>query len=178
MFASIWKIVRDLLLELHELGLAPGTAARNHLKKHPNLRSRYLVLYDAVTALVNAGQENFRYLVTITREHDDLSIYDQNLNSLSSRSAHYQQYFKKVSTDNLEKQDMVFDWAGLKGVYKSFLDSIILELCLPNSSISHRILLQILGEAATESPKEARRFPQALWDAVGDLSVRSIPTSY
>lgn len=29
----------------------------------------------------------------------------------------------------------------------------------------------ILQEAIEESPRDARRFPQALWDAVGDLSV-------
>ncbi|EIN11716.1 hypothetical protein PUNSTDRAFT_141986 [Punctularia strigosozonata HHB-11173 SS5] len=151
MFASIWKIVRDLLLELHELGLASNTVARNHLKKDPELRARYLVLYDVVSALVQAGQENFRFLVTTT--------------------PHYQQYFNKVDHGNSEEQDVSFDWGGLKGAYKSFLDSIILELCLPNSSMPRRILLQILGEAASESPKEAKRFPQALWDAVGDLSV-------
>lgn len=54
---------------------------------------------------------------------------------------------------------------------KSFLDSIIIELCLPGPTYPKPILYQILHQSIEESPKEAKRFPQALWDAVGDLSV-------
>lgn len=56
-------------------------------------------------------------------------------------------------------------------MHKSFLDSVVVELCLPNSQYSKQIMLQLLEEATTESPKETKRFPQALWDAVGDFSV-------
>ena len=56
-------------------------------------------------------------------------------------------------------------------MHKSFLDSIVVELCLPNSKYSKQIMLQLLDEAITESPNETKRFPQALWDAVGDFSV-------
>lgn len=53
------------------------------------------------------------------------------------------------------------------------MDSIIIELSFPAAPYSKRILYQILHEAVDESPREARRFPQELWNAVGDLSVRS-----
>lgn len=67
-----------------------------------------------------------------------------------------------------------FDFANLKNVYKSFVDSIVIELCLPESAMPKFILTTILQEALEESPSEARRFPQALWDALGDLSVRRV----
>lgn len=69
----------------------------------------------------------------------------------------------------------MFDWASLKAMHKSFLDSIVVELCLPNSKYSKQIMLQLLEEATTESRKETKRFPQALWDAVGDFSVGVSP---
>ena len=64
-----------------------------------------------------------------------------------------------------------FDWAGLKDACKSFLDSIIIELCFPRAPYPKQILFHILHDAVHESPREAKRFPQSMWDAVGDLSV-------
>lgn len=66
---------------------------------------------------------------------------------------------------------VAFDWAGLKDACKSFLDSIIIELCFPRAPYPKRILYHILHDAVDESPREAKRFPQSMWDAVGDLSV-------
>ena len=66
---------------------------------------------------------------------------------------------------------VAFDWAGLKDACKSFLDSIIIELCFPKAPYPKQILYHILHDAVDESPKEAKRFPQSMWDAVGDLSV-------
>ena len=84
--------------------------------------------------------------------------------------AHYAEYFKQ--SDDIDEPEFSFDWTLLKNIHKSFLDSIVIELCLPNSQISRQIMLQILREAVEEAPKEAKRFPQALWDAVGDFAVR------
>lgn len=83
---------------------------------------------------------------------------------------HFARYFK-LTEDEAEDPEWLFDWASLKTMHKSFLDSIVVELCLPNSQYSKQIMLQLLEEATTESPKETKRFPQALWDAVGDFSV-------
>ena len=66
----------------------------------------------------------------------------------------------------------MFDRDALKVACKSFLDSIIIELSFPEAPYPKRILYQILHEAVDESPREAKRFPQELWNAVGDLSVR------
>lgn len=65
----------------------------------------------------------------------------------------------------------MFDWNALKASYKSFVDSIVIELCLPQSIIPKYILTSILQEAIEELPSESKRFPQALWDALGDFSV-------
>lgn len=84
-------------------------------------------------------------------------------------SAHYADYFKQ--TDSIDEPEFGFDWGELKKMHKSFLDSIIIELCLPNPPTPKHILFQILHEAVAEAPKEAKRFPQPLWDAVGDFAV-------
>lgn len=66
---------------------------------------------------------------------------------------------------------MAFDWISIRDAYRSFLDSIIIELALPSSQAPKRVLFMILHEAVDEAPREARRFPQQVWDAFGDLSV-------
>jgi hypothetical protein len=65
----------------------------------------------------------------------------------------------------------MFDWAALRAAYKSYVDSIVIELCLPNSQYPKYILARILEDATQEDPREKERFPQALFDALGDLSV-------
>ena len=98
----------------------------------------------------------------------DVTITDSSLTVLPIE--HFARYFK-LTEDEAEDPEWVFDWTSLKTMHKSFLDSIVVELCLPNSQYSKQIMLQLLEEATTESHKETKRFPQALWDAVGDLSV-------
>lgn len=73
----------------------------------------------------------------------------------------------------------MFDWAALRAAYKSYVDSIVIELCLPNSRYPKYILARILEDATQEAPREKERFPQALFDALGDLSVgvHTVPAS-
>ena len=75
---------------------------------------------------------------------------------------------------NYEKggPEYVFDWSQLKTLQKSFLDSIVVELCLPNSRFPDNILHLLLRDAIDVASKQEQGFfPQALWDAIGDLSV-------
>ena len=89
------------------------------------------------------------------------------------RSAHYAKYFKLKPTESFDPGDSeyVFDWTDLRSATESFVDSIIIELCFPRAPYPKAVLYQILHDAIEESPHDAKRFPQALWDAVGDLSV-------
>ena len=57
----------DTLGELQEDGLGDRTAQVD-LRKNEDLRSRYLVLYDMVSKLVEIGQNKFSVLATTTRE--------------------------------------------------------------------------------------------------------------
>lgn len=66
----------------------------------------------------------------------------------------------------------MFDVERLKDTGRNFVDSIIMEICFPNSNYPKNVLLQILHDAVRECPREANRFPQALWDAMGSFSVR------
>jgi hypothetical protein len=150
MVASAWKIVLDSLRALEKFGLSDATA-HIQLQKDQGLLSRYLVVCDLVSNLVDLGQKKFSVLATTT--------------------PHYARYFKAVENTDPGEPEIAFDWAGLKDACKSFLDSIIIELCFPKQPYPKRILYHILHDAVDESPREAKRFPQTMWDAVGELSV-------
>ncbi|KAF7361625.1 hypothetical protein MVEN_00505800 [Mycena venus] len=152
MLASAWKIVADTLHDLEDEGLT-DLNVKTMLKNNESLRSKYLSLYHFVNILVKLTQERFSVLATTT--------------------PHYAPYFKiKRNEDEPDGpvDEYVFDWNALKAAGKSFLDSIILELCFPRAPYPMTVLYEILHDAVDESPKEAKPFPQALWDAVGDLS--------
>lgn len=59
-------------------------------------------------------------------------------------------------------------------MYKSFLDSTIIELCLPGSQFTPQSLYACLNAIESESKKDLKRCPQIMWDAVGDLAVRRL----
>jgi hypothetical protein len=80
-------------------------------------------------------------------------------------------YFKKYEESDPNNPEYMFNWTALRGAYKSYVDSIVIELCLPNSRYPKYILARILEDATEEAPRERRRFPQALFDALGDLAV-------
>ncbi|KAI0062875.1 hypothetical protein BV25DRAFT_1855093 [Artomyces pyxidatus] len=150
MLTSAWRFIRDGLETLDQEGIADDRV-RVQLRDDPDLRTQYLILYDIVNVLVDALQANFSVLAT--------------------KTAHFSQYFKTVEGSDPDDPDIAFDWASLKTSYKSFVDSIVIELCLPHSQFPKYILTSILEDAVDEAPGESKRFPQALWDALGDLSV-------
>ena len=82
-------------------------------------------------------------------------------------------YFKKYEESDPNNPEYMFDWTALRDAYKSYVDSIVIELCLPNSKYPKYILARILEDATGEAPREKKRFPQALFDALGDLSVNT-----
>ncbi len=80
-------------------------------------------------------------------------------------------YFKKYEESDPNNPEYMFDWTALRDSYKSYVGSIVIELCLPHSKYPKYILARILEDATEEAPRETKRFPQALFDALGDLSV-------
>ncbi|KAG7446329.1 uncharacterized protein BT62DRAFT_968061 [Guyanagaster necrorhizus] len=144
LLTSAWKIVADNLFDLQLTGVSDDTVV--YKLQDEEFRSQYLVLYDMVNVIMTLCQHKFAVL--------------------AATSPHYARYFKeKEGTSELE-----FDRAGLKDACRSFLDSIIIELCFPRAPYPKAILYQILHDAVEEAPKEAKRFPQSMWDSVGDLS--------
>ncbi|ESK96615.1 hypothetical protein Moror_6835 [Moniliophthora roreri MCA 2997] len=148
MLASAWKLVADSLCELQTDGISDEQIVQQ-LKTKEDLKSHYLVLYDMVNIVVDLLQTKFGVLAKTT--------------------PHYARYFKEKEGEAGEKET-IFDWQEVREACRSFLDSIVVELCFPRAPYPKAILYQILHDAVDEAPKEARRFPQALWDAVGDLS--------
>ncbi len=68
MMASGWRLVGDLIRELIEDGL-DDAVIKSQLRAEPSMRSRFLVLYDTVNILVQAGQNNFAVLASATRTY-------------------------------------------------------------------------------------------------------------
>lgn len=66
MLASAWRIVSDTLNGLAIDGLTDKNA-KTKLKNDPNLRARYLVLFDIVKILVKMDQDRFSVLATTAR---------------------------------------------------------------------------------------------------------------
>ncbi|TFY80469.1 hypothetical protein EWM64_g3543 [Hericium alpestre] len=147
MLASMWRMIKNGLSNLDSEGLS-SSKIRQQLQQNEGMRIEYMMLYDAVNTLVDVAHDKF--------------------SSLATSADHFSQYFRRVSDDS---DEMAFDWSGLKNSYKSYVDSIVIELCLPGSTFPKHVLTALLKEAIDEVPKDAKRFPQALWDALGDLSV-------
>lgn len=76
--ASGWRVVGDLIRELIEDGL-DDTVIKSQLRAEPSMRSRFLVLYDTVNILVQAGQNNFAVLASATRTCAPISSLQQTL---------------------------------------------------------------------------------------------------
>ncbi|KIP10936.1 hypothetical protein PHLGIDRAFT_125248 [Phlebiopsis gigantea 11061_1 CR5-6] len=152
MLTASWRLAGAWLTDICDAGF-DHDQVKGALHRDSIFRARYLVLYDLVSIIVNANQQKFAVLAT--------------------SAPHWTTYFKPNSYKRLgdDQPEFVFDWGQLKSVHKSFLDSIIVELCFPQSLIPKAVLLGILSEAIDETPRDAKRFPQALWDAMGDLSM-------
>lgn len=87
-------------------------------------------------------------------------------------SAYFSKYFVRNFDFEKEGPEFVFNCAQLKALEKSFLDSIVVELCLPGSQFPDYILCSLLHDAANEQKtKHLGVLSQPLCDAIGDLSV-------
>jgi hypothetical protein len=85
-------------------------------------------------------------------------------------SAYYMKHFKDNS-GNIE-------WDPTSGMRlnKSLVDTIVIEMTLPQSRYPTSILMLCLRDAiAAGDGKTADRFTQGVFDAIGDLSVSSSP---
>jgi allantoicase len=87
-------------------------------------------------------------------------------------SEHFAKYFKQKRNAEADEDEYIFDWDELRLATRSFIDSIVIELCFPRAPYPQNVLYEILRDAIDESPKDAKLFPQTLWDAVGDYSVQ------
>ncbi|PFH53859.1 hypothetical protein AMATHDRAFT_1081 [Amanita thiersii Skay4041] len=148
LLASGWKVVLHMLMELASNGLVDDNV-KSKLKNDHQFKLRFLTLYDIVGELVSINQNRFSVLTKAT--------------------AHYSRYFKKVENVDPSAPDIVFDLTELREACTSFLDSIVIELCFPRAPYPEYILFSILSDAVEEAPWEARRFPQEVWDVVGDF---------
>ncbi|KAH8119258.1 hypothetical protein DFH11DRAFT_1686181 [Phellopilus nigrolimitatus] len=146
MLASGWTIVYESLRYMRDMGLTDRMVL-GQLKSSSKLRSVYLLAYELLQKLVSVGQQRLRSIVRNTE--------------------HYHAYFR-VSSESKDRQE--FDHGEIRRMYKSFLDSTIIELCLPGSQFTPQSLYACLNAIESESKKDLKRCPQIMWDAVGDLA--------
>jgi hypothetical protein len=85
--------------------------------------------------------------------------------------AHYKKYFQAIDTTSNNEKAVVFQKLESKSAGTSYMDSLFLEISFPNPRYPSQVLYSLLHDAIDEAPKEARRFPQKLYDALGDHSV-------
>ena len=85
----------------------------------------------------------------------------------------HKRYFTEASTssNDIDPQIIFNTREELRNAYRSYVDSIVLELCLPGSEFPFPVLYKCLRDTEKEAPQELKRFPQATWDAVGDMDV-------
>ncbi|KAF6763057.1 hypothetical protein DFP72DRAFT_1030216 [Ephemerocybe angulata] len=153
MVASAWRIITDNLKRLSREGVTDSNI-KSKLKTDDALRQRYLVLYDMVGKLVD--------------------IFHKRVSVLATTSPYYSKYFKARPADYTGTGDpelgFDLDDKKVRAITSSFLDCIIVELLLPGSKIPSNVLYQLLQDVLQESPNQAKRFTQSLWNAIGDLS--------
>ncbi|KAF6743545.1 hypothetical protein DFP72DRAFT_932870 [Ephemerocybe angulata] len=154
MVASAWKIINDNLKGIAGEGII-DTNVKTKLKADAALRKRYLVLYDMVGKLVD--------------------IFHKRVSALAPTSSHYSKYFRTrppnyAGTSGATEFCFDLDERKVRAVTSSFLDCIVVELFLPGSKIPSSVLYNLLHDVIQESPGQAKRFTQYLWDAIGDLS--------
>ncbi|KAF8598711.1 hypothetical protein BDV93DRAFT_526620 [Ceratobasidium sp. AG-I] len=140
-----WKYVRDHAKLLKDMELEDLNVYAQ-LKSKPALCIAYLETYEMLRQIEASGQHE--------------------VGLLASASPHYMKHFK----DN----GGILEWdseAGLR-LNKSLVDTIIIELILPQSRYPASILMLCLRDAiAGGDHKTSQRFTQDVFDAIGDLSV-------
>ncbi|KAL5485099.1 hypothetical protein ACEPAI_7741 [Sanghuangporus weigelae] len=146
MLASGWVILYESFRKLRDMGLR-DKEIRTQLRSNSEIRDEYFSAYELLKKLVSSLQHRLRSIVQNT--------------------PHYAPYFK-ASSEARDCQE--FENSEIKRMYKSFLDSAIIELCLPGSKFSPQALYFCLHTTQEETPRLLRRCPQLMWDAVGDLA--------
>jgi len=147
MLACAWTLLHEFLVEMKRLGLQDKMVVKQ-MRSSADIRILYMFTYNMAKNLVTVGQ--------------------QRLRSIVQNTPHFAPYF----SETVDRKDGTFQFnnAVLRNMYKSYLDSAIIELCLPGSQFSPAALYQCLHDVEKESPKQLRHCPQAMWDAVGDLA--------
>ncbi|KAF7321790.1 hypothetical protein MKEN_00700800 [Mycena kentingensis (nom. inval.)] len=153
MLAAAWKIVADAYHDMEAMGLpadADTKAVKEILLSDAEIRNKYIGIYHFM------DQTLLKFLI-------------ERFSVLATTAPHFSRYFK-IKDEDVPEEQYVFDYDALKAAGKSFIDSIILEICFPAGKYPLMFLMQLLHEGVDEAPRDAKRFPQTLWDALGDLS--------
>ncbi|KAG9122410.1 hypothetical protein FRC07_001219, partial [Ceratobasidium sp. 392] len=142
---AAWKYVRDHAKLLQDLGL-DNVNVYAQLKGNPALCMAYLETYEMLRQIEASGQHE--------------------VGLLASASPYYMKHFKDNS-GNIE-----WDPSSGMRLNKSLVDTIVIEMILPQSRYPMSILMLCLRDAiAASDSKTTERFTQNVFDAIGDLSV-------
>ncbi|KAG8923059.1 hypothetical protein FRC02_011431 [Tulasnella sp. 418] len=150
--AGTWKQVMLLLKEIKEIQPhIPSGGIPAIMKKNQRFRDRFILLYRLMEMLVY--------------------VHQKTVSLATAGSPFYAHYFVKISGTGNQTAYMAFKQSECMGAIKSLIDTIVMELVLPDSEYPLHILLTCLKESLDANPQEAkRRFNQSLYNAIGDLS--------
>ncbi|KAG8685986.1 hypothetical protein FRC08_012795, partial [Ceratobasidium sp. 394] len=142
---AAWKYVRDHAKLLQDLGLNDINVYAQ-IKGNPALCLAYLETYEMLRQIEASGQHE--------------------VGLLASASPYYMKHFKD-NAGNIE-----WDPSSGMRLNKSLVDTIVIEMILPQSRYPMSILMLCLRDAiAAGDSKTTERFTQDVFDAIGDLSV-------
>ena len=167
MLGAAWKIVYENFVNMEVAGLK-DKLVRDQIRSNERIRQLFLLNLGMAKILLEMAQQNLQQIVSKTRQFSyvaSLSVV------LTTSTAHYAQFFYTSVDSDGDDPVIKFDLSNLRPMYKSFMDSIIVELCLPNSEFSAQALINCLHTIQIESFKDTKRCPQAMWDAIAVLSV-------
>ena len=167
MLASAWVIVYESIRKMGEMGLV-DREVRNQIRGSASMRQIYYLTNDLLRQIVTIIQQRLRNIVQNTGKlSSPIPFSDVCLNYLHLE--HFRVYFKE-NKDSRGRHE--FRETEASRMYKSFLDSTIIELCFPGSAYNSQVLLALLHVIQYgDRSKEIRHCPQVMWDTIGDLAV-------
>ncbi|KLO05605.1 hypothetical protein SCHPADRAFT_719873 [Schizopora paradoxa] len=144
MSASAWSILHDALTEL-ELSCLDNRNILGQLKASQGLRTMYFRAIAISEGIMELGLNRVR--------------------AVTQTSPHFSQYFTTQHGVVKLNNAMVYS------MYKSFLDSTIMELCFPKSHYTPSTLYRCIAYLEEEKSKHLSECSQEMWNAIGDLSI-------
>lgn len=145
--AASWKVIVNVLVEVRQRGLKDANVRKTVLG-NSGIRDAYLLVVDTVDMLCSLAQQKLSISIVGSSEFGHLFSGSRTAKSFSTADA-----------------------TAIRALHRSLIDTIIVELVLPNSRYEPHILVAVLRDALETTPKEGtNKFSQGVFDALGNFA--------